>query len=39
VGASLSGYLGWKFGYAAVFFLAGLFAVLAIAGVLLIPQN
>jgi predicted MFS family arabinose efflux permease len=37
--ASLSGYLGWKFGYAAVFFLAGLFAVLAIVSVLLIPQK
>ena len=39
IGASLSGFLGWKFGFAAVFSLAGLFAVLAIISVLLIPRK
>jgi len=39
IGASLSGFLGWKFGFGAVFFLAGLFAVLAIVSVLLIPRK
>lgn len=37
IGASLSGFLGWKYGFGAVFFLAALFGVLAIASVLLIP--
>jgi MFS family permease len=39
VGAALSGYLGWKFGFTAVFILAGLFGVLSIVSVLLIPHN
>ena len=38
VGAGLSGFLGWKFGFAAVFWLAGLFAVLSIVSVLMIPR-
>ncbi len=37
VGAGLSGLLGWQFGYVAVFLLAALFGVLAIASVLMIP--
>lgn len=37
VGAGLSGFLGWKFGFVAVFLLAGLFGVLAIASIWLIP--
>ncbi|MDQ0395885.1 MFS transporter [Labrys monachus] len=37
VGAALSGYLGWMFGYTAVFVLAALFGVASIASVLLIP--
>lgn len=39
IGASLSGFLGWKFGFGAVFFLAALFGVLAIISVLLIPRK
>lgn len=39
VGAALSGFLGWKFGFGAVFVLAALFGVLAIASVLLIPRK
>lgn len=39
IGASLSGFLGWKFGFGAVFFLAALFGVLAIVSVLLIPRK
>jgi MFS family permease len=39
VGAALSGYLGWKFGFTAVFILAALFGVLSIVSVLLIPRN
>ncbi len=34
VGAGLSGFLGWKFGFAAVFWLAAAFAVLSIISVL-----
>ena len=37
VGAGLSGLLGWTYGFTAVFWLAGLFGVLAIASALLIP--
>jgi len=37
IGAALSGYLGWKFGFDAVFYLAALFGVLSIASVLMIP--
>ncbi len=39
VGAALSGYLGWKFGFGAVFILAGVFGVLSIVSVLAIPRN
>lgn len=37
VGAAASGYLGWQFGYVAVFVLAALFGVITIVSVLLIP--
>ena len=37
VGAALSGLLGWRFGFTAVFWLAGLFGVVSIASVLMIP--
>ncbi|MBN8809308.1 MAG: MFS transporter [Sphingomonas sp.] len=39
VGAGLSGLLGWKFGFGAVFLLAALFGLLAIVSVLLIPEK
>jgi MFS family permease len=39
VGAALSGLLGWKFGFIAVFWLAASFAVLAIISTLLIPKK
>ena len=39
MGAALSGFLGWKFGFGAVFFLAALFGILAIVSVLLIPHK
>ncbi|MCW6508962.1 MFS transporter [Hyphomicrobiales bacterium BP6-180914] len=39
VGAGLSGYLGWKFGFAAVFWLAALFGAISIVSVLLIPAD
>ncbi|CUU18652.1 MFS transporter CDS [Bradyrhizobium sp.] len=39
VGAALSGYLGYKFGYVAVFVLAAVFGAIAIACVLMIPDN
>jgi MFS family permease len=39
VGAALSGFLGWKFGFAAVFLLAALFGLLTIASALLIPAS
>jgi MFS family permease len=39
VGAGLSGLLGWKFGFIAVFWLAAAFAVLAIPSTLLIPKK
>lgn len=38
-GAALSGYLGWKYGFAAVFWLAAVFGVLSIACVMLIPAR
>jgi MFS family permease len=38
VGAGLSGFLGWKFGFVAVFMLAAVFGVLSIASVLMIPK-
>ncbi|HTX50465.1 MAG TPA: MFS transporter, partial [Caulobacteraceae bacterium] len=36
-GAALSGVLGWRFGFAAVFWLAAVFSVLSIASVYAIP--
>jgi MFS family permease len=39
VGAGLSGLLGWKFGFVAVFILAAVFGVLSIVSVLLIPKT
>ncbi len=39
VGAGLSGFLGWKFGMSAVFWLAALFGALSIASVLMIPRE
>lgn len=39
VGAALSGLLGWKFGFAAVFWLAAVFAIFAIVATLAIPKN
>jgi len=39
VGAALSGYLGWRFGFDAVFVLAAVFGALSIASVLMIPEK
>ncbi|WP_139810121.1 MFS transporter [Sphingomonas azotifigens] len=39
VGAGLSGWLGWKFGMPAIFYLAAAFGVLAITCVLMIPER
>ena len=39
VGAGLSGLLGWRFGFAAVFWLAAVFSALAIASVFAIPKG
>ncbi|MBW6529014.1 MFS transporter [Sphingomonas sp. RHCKR7] len=39
VGAGLSGWLGWKFGMPAIFYLAAAFGVLAILCVLSIPER
>lgn len=39
VGAGLSGFLGWWFGFEAVFWLAAVFGILAIASVLMIPAG
>ena len=39
VGAGLSGFLGWKFGFVAVFLLAAAFGLLSIASVLMIPRD
>ena len=39
VGAALSGFLGWKFGLPAVFWLAALFGVISIVCVLTIPAD
>ncbi len=39
VGAALSGWLGWEFGFIAVFWLAAGFGVLAITSVFLIPER
>ncbi|MCP6769677.1 MFS transporter, partial [Klebsiella pneumoniae] len=38
-GAALSGYLGWKFGLNAVFYLAAVFGLLSIGCVAAIPEN
>jgi MFS family permease len=38
VGASLSGLLGWQFGFTAVLFLAALFGILSIVSVMMIPS-
>src|SRR5580692_6440539 len=38
VGAGLSGFLGWKFGMSAVFWLAALFGAASIVSVLMIPR-
>ena len=37
IGAAVSGYLGWRYGYTAVFLLAALFGVVSVACVLMIP--
>jgi MFS family permease len=39
VGAALSGFLGWKLGFAAVFWLAAVFGGLSIVSVLMIPRK
>ncbi|MGH6958605.1 MAG: MFS transporter [Caulobacteraceae bacterium] len=39
VGAVLSGVLGWRFGFAAVFWLAAVFSALSIASVFAIPRR
>jgi MFS family permease len=39
VGAAVSGYLGWLFGYFAVFLLAALFGAITVACVLMIPPG
>jgi len=39
IGAGLSGWLGWRFGMPAIFYLAAVFGVLAIVSVLLIPES
>jgi MFS family permease len=39
VGAGLSGFLGWKFGMSAVFWLAAVFGVASIVSMLMIPRD
>ena len=39
VGAALSGYLGYRYGFAAVFILAAVFGVFSIASILMIPPS
>jgi MFS family permease len=39
IGAALSGWLGWRFGMPAIFYLAAAFGVLAITSVLMIPER
>jgi MFS family permease len=39
IGAGLSGWLGWKFGMPAIFYLAAAFGILAIISVLMIPER
>jgi len=37
IGAGLSGFVGWKFGFGGVFLIAGLFGILSVISVLMIP--
>jgi MFS family permease len=39
IGAAISGYLGWRYGYVAVFALAAVFGAISIACVLMIPAS
>jgi MFS family permease len=39
VGAGLSGFLGWKFGMPAIFWLAAIFGIVSIISVLMIPRD
>jgi MFS family permease len=39
LGAAASGYLGWRYGFVAVFILAAVFGVLAIVSILLVPSK
>jgi MFS family permease len=39
VGAALSGFVGWVYGFTAVFWLAALFGILSIISVLMIPSD
>ncbi|EUC19696.1 UNVERIFIED_ORG: putative MFS family arabinose efflux permease [Burkholderia sp. CF145] len=39
VGAALSGWLGWRFGFGAVFALAGVFGAMTVLSTLLIPSD
>jgi MFS family permease len=39
IGAGLSGFLGWKFGFTAVFWLAAVFGIISIVSVLMIPRD
>lgn len=39
VGAALSGFVGWQFGFVAVFILAAVFGLISIACVLMIPKD
>jgi MFS family permease len=39
VGAALSGFLGWQFGFTAIFLLAAVFGIASIASVLMIPAK
>src|SRR5712672_1688661 len=39
VGAAVSGYLGWRYGYTAVFLLAAVFGAISIVCVLMIPRQ
>jgi len=38
-GAALSGFLGWTFGFVAIFWLAAAFGLLSIASVLMVPRE
>lgn len=39
VGAALSGWMGWRFGFDGIFALAGAFGAMAIVSAVLIPRN